>query len=66
MGTSRTNTLLPFGLLRGWAGDAADPDSALLAYGMTVLNKTGDIGIAYADGGLIELPNGHGRWRLSW
>jgi beta-lactamase class A len=25
---------------------------------VTVLNKTGDIGIAYADGGLIELPDG--------
>jgi len=58
MGTSRTNTLLPLGLLMGLGGDAADPDSALLAHGVTVLNKTGDIGIAYADGGLIELPNG--------
>ena len=58
MGTSRTNTLLPLGLLMGLGGDSADPDSDLLAYGVTVLNKTGDIGIAYADGGLIELPNG--------
>ena len=58
MGTSRTNTLLPLGLLKGLGGDSADPDSALLAHGVTVLNKTGDIGIAYADGGLIELPNG--------
>jgi beta-lactamase class A len=58
MGTSRTNTLLPLGLLMGLGGDSADPDSDLLAHGVTVLNKTGDIGIAYADGGLIELPNG--------
>jgi beta-lactamase class A len=58
MGTSRTNTLLPLGLLMGLGGDSADPDSALLAHGVTVLNKTGDIGIAYADGGLIELPDG--------
>ena len=58
MGTSRTNTLLPLGMLMGLGGDSADPDSALLAHGVTVLNKTGDIGIAYADGGLIELPNG--------
>jgi len=58
MGTSRTNTLLPLGLLMGLGGDSADPDSDLLGYGVTVLNKTGDIGIAYADGGLIELPNG--------
>jgi len=58
MGKSRTNTLLPLGLLMGLGGDSADPDSDLLGYGVTVLNKTGDIGIAYADGGLIELPNG--------
>jgi beta-lactamase class A len=58
MGKSRTNTLLPLGLLMGLGGDSADPDSDLLAHGVTVLNKTGDIGIAYADGGLIELPNG--------
>lgn len=58
MGKSRTNTLLPLGILMGLGGDSADPDSDLLAHGITVLNKTGDIGIAYADGGLIELPNG--------
>ena len=58
MGTSRTNTLLPLGLLMGLGGDSADPDSDLLGHGVTVLNKTGDIGIAYADGGLIQLPNG--------
>ena len=58
MGTSRTNTLLPLGMLMGLGGDSANPDSDLLAHGVTVLNKTGDIGIAYADGGLIELPNG--------
>jgi beta-lactamase class A len=58
MGTSRTNTLLPLGLLMGLGGDSANPDSDLLGHGVTVLNKTGDIGIAYADGGLIELPNG--------
>ncbi len=58
MGKSRTNTLLPLGLLMGLGGDSPDPDSDLLAHGITVLNKTGDIGIAYADGGLIELPNG--------
>jgi beta-lactamase class A len=58
MGRSRTNTLIPLGLLMGLGGDSADPDSDLLAQGVTVLNKTGDIGIAYADGALIELPNG--------
>ncbi len=58
MGTSRTNTLIPLGLLQGLGKDAADPDSELMAYGIRVYNKTGDIGIAYADGGLIQLPNG--------
>jgi beta-lactamase class A len=58
MATSRTNTLLPAGLLKGLGGTSSDPDSELMARGVTVLNKTGDIGIAYADAGLIELPNG--------
>jgi beta-lactamase class A len=58
MGTSRTNTLIPLGLLQGLGKDAADPDSELLSYGVTVYNKTGDIGIAYADAALIQLPNG--------
>jgi len=58
MGTSRTNTLIPLGLLQGLGKDAADPDSELITYGIRVYNKTGDIGIAYADGGLIQLPNG--------
>ena len=55
---SRTNTLIPLGMLMGLGKDAPDPDDELLPYGITVLNKTGDIGIAYADAALIELPNG--------
>ena len=58
MGTSRTNTLIPLGLLKGLGKDSSDPDSELLSFGITVYNKTGDIGIAYADAGLIHLPNG--------
>lgn len=58
MGQSRTNTLIPLGVLQGLGGDSSDPDSELLAKGITIYNKTGDIGIAYADAGLIELPNG--------
>jgi beta-lactamase class A len=58
MGTSRTNTLLPLGLLMGLGKDSSDPDSELLGFGITVYNKTGDIGIAYADAGLIQLPSG--------
>ena len=59
MGTSRTNTLIPAGFLRGVGGaESADPDSELKPYGISIYNKTGDIGIAYADAALIELPNG--------
>ena len=55
---SHTNTLIPLGLLKGLGKDSPDPDSELLAQGITVLNKTGDIGISYADAALIELPDG--------
>jgi len=58
LGTSRTNTLLPAGMLKGFGKESASPDEELLPYGVTVYNKTGDIGIAYADAGLIQLPNG--------
>ena len=58
MATSHTNTLIPLGLLKGLGKDAADPDSELRSYGVTAYNKTGDIGIAYADAALIELPSG--------
>jgi len=57
---SRTNTLIPLGLLKGLGKPetSADPDDDLLAAGITTYNKTGDIGIAYADAALIQLPNG--------
>ena len=58
MATSRTNTLIPLGLLMGLGKDSSDPDSELLPQGITVYNKTGDIGIAYSDAALIQLPNG--------
>jgi beta-lactamase class A len=58
LATSRTNTLIPLGLLKGLGKDSSDPDGELLAYGITVYNKTGDIGIAYADAALIQMPNG--------
>ena len=58
MGTSVTNTLLPRGLMQGLGGPQGEPDSSLARLGYRVLNKTGDIGIAYADAGLIELPDG--------
>ncbi len=58
LGTSRTNTLIPLGLLKGLGKDSSDPDAELLAFGVTAYNKTGDIGIAYSDAALIQMPNG--------
>ncbi|AII48796.1 beta-lactamase [Synechococcus sp. KORDI-52] len=58
MGTSVTNTLLPKGLMRGLGGAQGRPDDSLARKGYRIYNKTGDIGIAYADAGLIELPDG--------
>ncbi|MEC8442460.1 MAG: serine hydrolase [Cyanobacteriota bacterium] len=58
MATSVTNTLLPTGLMQGLGGAQGAPDDSLAQKGYAVLNKTGDIGIAYADAGLIELPDG--------
>ncbi|MEO1003636.1 MAG: serine hydrolase [Cyanobacteria bacterium J06638_7] len=58
MATSRTDTLIPLGLLQGLGKDAQDPDPDLLSLGISALNKTGDIGTAYADAALIQLPNG--------
>jgi beta-lactamase class A len=57
---SNTNTLIPMGLLKGLGKGQTntDPDDDLLADGITTYNKTGDIGIAYADAALIQLPNG--------
>ncbi len=58
MSTSTSNRLLPGGLLKGLGGASqGDPDYRLLIKGYRIYNKTGDIGIAYSDAGLIELPN---------
>ena len=58
MSTSVSNRLLPGGLLKGLGVNEDDPDKTLLIRGYRVYNNTGDIGIAYADAGLIELPDG--------
>ena len=58
MSTSVTDTLLPTGLLQGVGGAQGSPNESLARKGYHVYNKTGDIGIAYADAGLIELPDG--------
>ena len=59
-GSSRPNSLLPLGFLQGLAGSgvADNIDQALIDRGVRILNKTGDIGTAYADAGIIELPDG--------
>jgi len=60
-GSSRPDTLLPLGFLQGLAGSgaaAANVDQALIDRGVRILNKTGDIGTAYADAGIVELPDG--------
>ena len=59
-GSSRTNSLLPLGFLQGLAGQGVggNVDQALIDRGVRILNKTGDIGTAYADAGMIELPDG--------
>ncbi len=57
MSTSTTNSLLPGGLLRGLGVSSQEPDYHLLIKGYRVYNKTGDIGIAYVDTGLIQMPN---------
>ena len=44
--------------MRGLGGQQGAPDDTLARKGYRVFNKTGDIGIAYADAGLIELPDG--------
>ena len=57
MSTSLSNRLIPTGLLKGLRINPEDPDEKLLINGFRVYNKTGDIGIAYADAALIEMPN---------
>ena len=58
MDTSTSNRLLPGGFLKGLGGKQGEADYSLLTKGYRIYNKTGDIGIAYADAGLIELPDG--------
>ena len=57
MSTSVSNRLIPGGLLKGLNVNDEDPDKSLLIRGYRVYNKTGDIGIAYADAALIQLPD---------
>ena len=56
MQKSKTNTLIPSGILRGLGKEAKDSDYHLSLNGYLVHNKTGDIGISYSDTALIKTP----------
>jgi beta-lactamase class A len=58
LGTSKTDTLIPSGWLQGLGGGSDEVNADLLSKGVRIFNKTGDIGIAYVDSALIELPDG--------
>ncbi len=57
MSTSVTNKLIPDGLLKGLGISHGNSDYKLLIEGFRVYNKTGDIGITYADTALLEMPD---------
>tara|TARA_Y100001968_G_scaffold316077_1_gene343449 strand:+ start:15128 stop:16234 length:1107 start_codon:yes stop_codon:yes gene_type:complete len=58
MENSKPNTLIPQGVLKGLDLQMKDDVDYLLSVkGYKVYNKTGDIGISYADAGLIQMPN---------
>ncbi len=58
MSTSTSNRLIPGGLLNGLqASKTGTIDYSLLIEGFKVLNKTGDIGISYADAAIIQMPS---------
>ncbi len=58
MSTSTTDRLIPGGLLKGLGVSTGEPNYNLQLKGYRVYNKTGDIGISYADAALIQLPDG--------
>ena len=57
MRKSKTNTLIPSGILRGLGKESKEIDYNLSLKGYLVHNKTGDIGISYSDTALIQTPN---------
>ena len=56
MQKSKTNSLIPSGILRGLGKENKDSDYHLSLKGYLVHNKTGDIGISYSDTALIQTP----------
>ena len=57
MQKSKTNSLIPSGILRGLKKESKNIDYNLSLKGYLVHNKTGDIGISYSDTALIQTPN---------
>ena len=57
MQKSKTNTLIPSGILRGLGEENKDIDYHLSLKGYLVQNKTGDIGISYSDTAIIKTPS---------
>ena len=57
MSTSTSNRLLPGGILKGLGESDTNADYKLMIKGYKIYNKTGDIGIAYSDAGIIQLPD---------
>ena len=57
MSTSITNKLIPDGILNGLGIKPGNSDYKLLIQGFRIYNKTGDIGITYADSALLEMPD---------
>ncbi len=56
MSKSKTNTLIPAGILSGLGKETDDIDYHLSTKGYVIYNKTGDIGISYSDTALIQTP----------
>ena len=56
MQRSKTNTLIPNGILKGLGEQKENSDYHLALKGYLVHNKTGDIGISYSDTALIQTP----------
>ncbi len=54
---SKTNSLIPSGILRGLGKESKSTDYHLSLRGYLVHNKTGDIGISYSDTAQIQTPN---------
>ncbi|WP_269622754.1 serine hydrolase [Prochlorococcus marinus] len=57
LSTSITNSLIPEGLLKGLNLEQREIDYTLLKKGFRVFNKTGILGLSFADAAIIQMPN---------